>query len=128
MALFLASSQEALDSQALENQAAISISTSTTFDFNDTEDPIAIVNEFMSRFQSLGEGLEITQEAAKTTIQGQPAAQTTFKGNIAGQQGLFTLAAIVKDGQVIMIFSIDGSQNNQYAALIEQIINSVHFK
>ena len=127
-ALYLASSQEALENQELTDQAAVSISTSTTVDFNNTEDPVAIVSEFMSRFNTVGEGLEITQEATKTTIQGQPAAQTTFRGVIANQTGTFTLVAIVKGSDVIVIFSVDGSTDNQFAAIIDSITNSVRFK
>ena len=126
--LYLASSQTALDEQALEGQAVVSISTSTTFDLNNTEDPIAIVNEFVSRFQGVGEGLEVTQEAAKTTIQGQTAAQAAFRGVVSGQQGAFTLTAIVQDGQVIVVFTVDGSDDNQYADLLEQVTASVRFK
>ena len=127
-ALYLATIQEALDNQALEDEAAISISTSTTFNFNDTEDPVAIVNEFINRFQSTGEGLVITQEAAALTIQGQPAAQAVFNGAIADQAGFFTLSAIVDDGNVIVLFSIDGSSDNRYAEVIQQVTNSLQFK
>lgn len=126
--LYMATTQDALDSQALEDQAAISISTSTTYDFNDMEDPVAIVNEFMSRFQSTNEGLEITQETAALTIQGQSAAQTAFNGTVANQPGFFTLSAIVRDGKVIVLFSIDGSTDSHYAEVIQQVTDSLQFK
>jgi hypothetical protein len=129
-ALYLGSTQNALDRQDFTGEAGVSITPASLSDLKDDTDPLEIVDTLMIPFSNAVENLVVTQEITSTTLMGYPAATTAFTGMIDQKQGLYTLTAAVmeKDQNALMIFTVDGSEDGHFAAILAEIVASVSLK
>lgn len=129
-ALYLGSTQTAMDSQDFQGEAAVSITTATLSDLNDASTPEEILDTFMIPFNHTVEGLVVTQDIASTTLQNYPAANTAFEGVINEDFGFYTFTAVViePDQSALMIFTVDGSQDGHFAETLAEIVASITLK
>lgn len=129
-ALFLGSTQSAMDSKDFQEEAAVSITTATLSDLNDASTPEEIVETFMIPFNHTVEGLVVTQEITSLTLQDHPAANTAFEGVINENFGFYTFTAVVIEPEqsALMIFTADASADGHFADILAEIVASVTLK
>lgn len=129
-AVYLGSTQAAMDSQNFQGEAAVSITPAALSDLKDDSDPKEIVNTFMIPFNNAVENLVVTQDITSSTLQGYPAASIAFTGIIDQNQAAYTLTALVieEDQGALMIFTVDGSQDGHFADTLADIVASLTLK
>jgi len=129
-AMYLGSTQAAMDSQDFQGEAAVSITPAALSDLKDASTPEEIVDTFMIPFNNAVGNLVVTQDITSTTLQGYPAAFTAFSGLIDQNQAAYTLTAAVieKDQSALMIFTVDGSPDGHFADALAAIVASITLK
>jgi hypothetical protein len=123
--LSLANDSDHIISKSFENGAGGTITPTTTFNFSNVEEPVEILERLKGYFNGEENSLNVIVEPTMLTIQGQSAATMTYDGTLQGQDGRFTTTVIVNDENVAVVFTIDGSEDNQYSEMLERITSSV---
>ena len=129
-AVYLGSTQAAMDSQDFQGEAAVSITPAALSDLKDDSDPKEIVDTFMIPFSNAVENLVVTQDITSSTLLGYPAASIAFTGMIDQSQGSYTLTALVieEEQNALMIFTVVGSEDGHFADTLADIVASITLK
>lgn len=121
-----ASDQSIMEAETLAGGAVLTISVGTSEQFEGETDPLALVNTFLNFF--VGDnisGLEYVQNPTETTIQGNPAAFVSMKGNVDGEFGALVLGVIRNGDRIAVILGVDGTDNSDHFETLEKILETV---
>ena len=117
-----------LDHPKADVGAQVFITPAADFIGTGLDEPLAFLQMSTDAFSDNGgadNGLETLQPLTTTTIQGQPAARVTLKGNLDEANGVVVMAALTNSRSLAVIMTVDGTSDNAYSAVLERLLQSV---
>lgn len=120
----IADSQETMDAEVLEKGAGVNLTTVSLAEFGGIESPLELL-QFFTGFFTQNDAMTEVLLPSETTIQGQTAAKAVYKGNIEGQEGVFTVIVIVHEGRMAMVLGIEAGTDNALTAALDRVLNSI---
>ena len=126
--VLIASSENSMSEKDYSDAAGLSITPASTDDFSGIDDPAEILVLFQDHFERGSNDVELILEPAVLTIMDQAAAHMKYKGIADGHEGIFEVAVIVKDSDVLLVFSVDGTESGNFQETLDRIIHSINLE